>query len=64
MLGFLLRPFLAASFMGFVLYYLKDANLLLLILIGVITYFAAIFLLKGIPWGELQELKAQIAEKG
>jgi len=62
--GFLLRPFLAASFMGFVLYYLKDANLLLSILIGVITYFAAIFLLKGVTWAEVKELRAQIIQKG
>jgi len=64
MLGFLLRPFLAASYMGFVLYYLKDANLLLSILIGVITYFAAVFLLKGVTWAEVKELRAQVIQKG
>ncbi len=63
-LGFLLKPFLAASFMGLVLYYLKDVNLLLSILIGVITYSAAIFLLKGVTWAEVKELKAQIVQKG
>lgn len=63
-LGFLMRPFLAASFMGFVLYYLKDTNLLLSILIGVSTYFVAIFLLKGVTWAEVKELRMQMMQKG
>lgn len=63
-LGFLLKPFIAASFMGVALYYLKDSNLLLSILIGVITYSAAIFLLKGVTWAEVKKLREIIMQKG
>ncbi len=59
----LLKPFLAASFMGFLLYYARNLYLLLSILIGITAYLIAILLLKGITWGELRELKAQIMEK-
>ncbi len=64
MLGFLLRPFLAASFMGFVLYYARNLNLLLSILIGITAYLIAILALKGVTWAEVKELRAQVVQKG
>lgn len=63
MIKYLLKPFLAASFMGFLLHYLENLNLFLSILIGITVYLIAILLLKGITWGELKELKTQIMEK-
>ncbi len=63
MIKYFLKPFLAASFMGFLLYYLKNLNLFLSILMGITVYLIAILLLKGITWGELMKLKRQIMEK-
>jgi len=63
MVKYLFKPFLAASFMGFLLYYLKDLNLFLSILIGIAIYLITILLLKGITWEELGWLKRQIMKK-
>jgi len=63
MVKYLLKPFLAASFMGFLLYYLKNLNLLLSILIGITIYLIAILLLKGITREELRQLRVQVMGK-
>ena len=59
-LKYLLKPFLAASLMGFLLYYLRNLNLFLSILVGITAYLVAILLLKGVTWKEVTQLKTQV----
>jgi len=59
-LKYLLKPFLAASIMGVLLYYLRDLNLFFSIVIGVVVYLVAIWALRGVTVAELKELKTQL----
>jgi len=59
-LKYLLKPFLAASLMGVLLYYLRDLNLFFSIAIGIVVYLAAIWALKGVTWAELKEVKMHV----
>ncbi|MBA7651321.1 lipid II flippase MurJ [subsurface metagenome] len=63
MVKYPLKPLIAASIMGFVLYYLKDINLFLSILAGITVYVVFIYLLKGITLEELQGFKTQVVGK-
>jgi len=58
-----LKPFIAATFMGFILYYFRGLNLALSISIGISSYLFFIFLLKGITYKEIAQLKEQIIRK-
>ena len=62
-LKYLLKPFLAASLMGLLLYYLRDLNLFFSIAIGIVVYLAAIWALKGVTWAELKEVKMHVLER-
>jgi len=62
-LKYLLKPFLAASLMGVLLYYLRDLNLFFSIAIGIVVYLATIWALKGVTWAELKEVKMRVMEK-
>jgi len=63
MVKYLLKPFLAAAFMGFFVYYFRGLNLFFSLLMGIAVYLIAILLLKGITREELRELKVQIIGK-
>jgi len=64
MMKYLLKPFISATFMGFVLYYFRNLSLFFSISMGIIIYIIAILLLKGVTFRELIELRRQIMEKG
>lgn len=59
-LKYLLKPFLATSIMGVLLYYLRDLNLFLSIAAGILIYLIAILALKGVTLAELKELKMHL----
>jgi len=58
-----LKPLVAASFMGLVVYYARNLNLGLSISLGILTYSVLIILLKGVTLGEIARLKEQILTK-
>jgi len=58
-----LKPLVAASFMGLVVYYARNLNLGLSISLGILTYSVFIMLLKGVTLEEMTRLKEQIFAK-
>lgn len=64
MMKYALKPLLAATAMGFVMYYINNFGFLLAILTGVATYSISILLLKGVTLGELVKLGGKLIEKG
>jgi len=63
MIKYPLKPLVAASIMGFVVYYLRNINLFLSILAGISVYLVLIYLLRGITLEEVQEFKVQLLGK-
>lgn len=58
-----LKPVIAASLMGIVIYYLRDFNLILTICIGAFVYGVAIFTIGTFNKAEIAQLKAIISKK-
>jgi len=59
----LIKPFVAAVLMGFVIYYLKGFNLFLPISMGIITYSIFILLLKGVTFEEIAQFRREVIKK-
>jgi len=59
----LIKPFVAAVLMGFIVYYFRKFNLFLSISIGVIVYLIFILLLKGITFEEINQFRKEVVKK-
>lgn len=59
----LLKPFIAAALMGFIIYYLKGLNIFLLLSAGIIIYSVLILLLKGVTFEEIAQFRKEIVKK-
>jgi len=53
-------PFVAALITIVIIHLLKITNIFLLLLIGVGGYFSLLFLLRGITWNEIKNIKNRI----
>lgn len=59
----ILKPSIAAAFMGIIVYYARNLNLFLSILIGIVSYFIIMLLIKGITFKEVKWWWEEIARK-
>jgi len=59
----ILKPSIAAAFMGIIVYYMKGFNLFFSVSAGMVSYLAIILLIKGVTFKEINWWREEITRK-